>query len=88
MMQKGLTMLTILEPEPGVTTGVEFFSLEEERTGTGTEPGPQPTPEPSKPTEPTVSAPPPPSDLEEARAFVDRHLSQKFQRILEIETLG
>ena len=24
-------------PEPGVTTGVEFFSLEEERTGTGTE---------------------------------------------------
>ena len=63
-------------PEPGVTTGVEFFSLEEERTGTGTEPGPQPTPEPSKPTEPTVSAPPPPSDLEEARAFVDGQLSE------------
>ena len=67
-------MLTILEPETGVTTGVEFFSLEEERTGT--EPGPQPTPEPSKPTEPTVSAQPPPSDLVEARAFVDGQLSE------------
>ena len=64
-------------PETGVTTGVEFFSLEEEgATGTGTEPGPQPTPEPSKPTEPTVSAPPPPSDLEEARAFVDAVLPE------------
>ena len=72
-------------PEPGVTTGVEFFSLEEERTGT--EPGPQPTPEPSKPTEPTVSAPPPPSDLEEARAFVDGQLSE-VPTDSEIEPLG
>ena len=73
------------EPEPGVTTGVEFFSLEEERTGT--EPGRQPTPEPSKPTEPTVSAPPPPSDLEEARAFVDAVLPE-IPTDSEIEPLG
>ena len=74
-------------PETGVTTGVEFFSLEEERTGTGTEPGPQPTPEPSKPTEPTVSAPPPPSDLEEARAFVDAVLPE-IPTDSGIESLG
>ena len=72
-------------PETGVTTGVEFLSLEEERTGT--EPGPQPTPEPSKPTEPTVSAPPPPSDLEEARAFVDAVLPE-IPTDSEIEQLG
>ena len=74
-------------PETGVTTGVEFFSLEEERTGTGAEPGPQPTPEPSKPTEPTVSAPPPPSDLEEARAFVDAVLPE-IPTDSGIESLG
>ena len=34
-MQKGLTMLTILDRSPGVTTGVEFFSLEEEGPGPG-----------------------------------------------------
>ena len=76
-------------PEPdGVTDGVfKFSSLEEERTGTGAEPGTQPTPEPSKPTDPTVSAPPPVSDLEEARAFVDGVLSE-IPTDSEIEGLG
>ena len=75
------------EPD-GVTAGVinSFFS-EEERTGTGAEPGQQPTPEPSKPTDPTVSAPPSPSDLEEARAFVDGVLSE-IPTDSEIEGLG
>ena len=80
------------EPEPnGVTDGgLNSFSLEEERTGdrvtAGAEPGQQPTPEPSKPTDPTVSAPPP-SDLEEARAFVDGVLSE-IPTDSEIEGLG
>ena len=63
-------------PEPDRVTagGLNSFSLEEERTGDVL--GQQPTPEPSKPTELAVSAPPPPSDLEEARAFVDGQLSE------------
>ena len=76
------------EPEPnGVTDGgLNSFSLEEERTGTGAEQGQQPTPEPSKPTDPTVSAPPPPA-LEGARAFVDGVLSE-IPTDSEIERLG
>ena len=75
------------EPEPdGVTAGgLNSFSLEEERTGDVL--GQQPTPEPSKPTEPAVSAPPPPSDLEEARAFVDAVLPE-IPTDSGIESLG
>ena len=75
------------EPEPdGVTAGgLNSFSLEEERTGDVL--GQQPTTEPSKPTEPAVSAPPPPSDLEEARAFVDAVLPE-IPTDSGIESLG
>ena len=75
------------EPEPdGVTAGgLNSFSLEEERTGDVL--GQQPTPEPSKPTEPAVSAPPSPSDLEEARAFVDAVLPE-IPTDSGIESLG
>ena len=68
------------EPDGVTDGGLNSFSLEEEKTGdrvtAGAEPGQQPTPEPSKPTDPTVSAPSSPSDLEAARACVDAFLPE------------